>query len=194
MNAPRALPTWSGPVGLAETNSTLTARGLADASRPQRAGSARMPATIRSSAASARRRFRNPGGAAVAPAMVAAGSPAAARSIDVASAVAIASGACRYGRASFMARLVARSPCSGFAGRSTSIATGAPSAGSAGNEPSAMAASQARPISTRARARIEDDGGSRSGSVTARMVAARPLGAPAGDPLGPWYQSGQDPR
>ena len=27
MNAPRALPTWSGPVGLADTNSTLTERG-----------------------------------------------------------------------------------------------------------------------------------------------------------------------
>ena len=27
MNAPRALPMWSGPVGLADTNSTLTERG-----------------------------------------------------------------------------------------------------------------------------------------------------------------------
>ena len=94
MNAPRALPTWSGPVGLADTNSTLTARGFDAGIRPQRAGAARIPATIRSSAASARRRFRNPGRATSAPAMVAAGSPAA-RSIAAASAVAIASGAVR---------------------------------------------------------------------------------------------------
>ena len=34
MKAPRALPMWSGPVGLAETNSTLTCSGCAATTRP----------------------------------------------------------------------------------------------------------------------------------------------------------------
>ena len=63
MNAPRALPTWSGPVGLADTNSTLTERGRTGATRPQPGGSARMDAIVDSSAASRRRTFRKPGGA-----------------------------------------------------------------------------------------------------------------------------------
>ncbi len=63
MNAPRALPTWSGPVGLADTNSTLTVRGRTFVTWPQAAGSARTAAMTDSSAASASRRFRKPGAA-----------------------------------------------------------------------------------------------------------------------------------
>ena len=63
-NAPRALPTVSGPVGLADTNSTLTRRGVGAATRPQLVGEARIAPTVRSRARSARRRFTKPGGTA----------------------------------------------------------------------------------------------------------------------------------
>ena len=53
----------SGPVGLADTNSTLTERRPRGATRPQPSGSARISATVDSSARSARRMLRNPGGA-----------------------------------------------------------------------------------------------------------------------------------
>ena len=62
MNAPRALPIVSGPVGLAETNSTLTLRGRIGATRPHVAGDARIASTVASSARSARWRLMNPGG------------------------------------------------------------------------------------------------------------------------------------
>ena len=82
MNAPRALPTWSGPVGLAETNSTLTERVSTGAVRPQPAGSARIAAMTVSRAAARRCRFRKPGGATSTDAIgdVAAASPASAAS------------------------------------------------------------------------------------------------------------------
>ena len=38
MNAPRAFPTWSGPVGLADTNSTFTERVRVAATRPHAVG------------------------------------------------------------------------------------------------------------------------------------------------------------
>ena len=75
MNAPRALPTWSGPVGLAETNSTLTERPVPSAAvRPQLDGSARIAATVASSASSRSRRLRKPGAATSAAAIGLAGS------------------------------------------------------------------------------------------------------------------------
>ncbi len=86
--APRALPMWRGPVGLAETNSTLTRRGCAARTRPQAPGSASTSATTPSRAASASRRLRKPGGATATEAM---GEPfasaAAASSAAIASAI-----------------------------------------------------------------------------------------------------------
>ena len=52
MNAPRALPMVSGPVGLADTNSTFTVRGELAGTWPQASGSARIASTVRASAAS----------------------------------------------------------------------------------------------------------------------------------------------
>ena len=69
MNAPRALPIVSGPVGLAETNSTLTLRGRIGATRPHVAGDARIASTVSSSAASDTRMLMKPGAAAAADAM-----------------------------------------------------------------------------------------------------------------------------
>ena len=63
MNAPRAFPTWSGPVGLADTNSTLTARGRTGATRPQPTGSARRASIVASRASSRSRMLTNPGAA-----------------------------------------------------------------------------------------------------------------------------------
>ena len=64
-----------------------------------------------------RRRFRNPGGATSAEAIgVEPGSSATRPTTAALSASAIASGAIRYGRASFIARLLAKSPCSASAG------------------------------------------------------------------------------
>ena len=77
MNAPRALPIVSGPVGLADTNSTLTRRGRIGRTRPQDAGLTRTSAIVVSRAPSARRRLRNPGATALTAAI---GLPASARS------------------------------------------------------------------------------------------------------------------
>ena len=110
---------WRGPVGLAETNSTLTCRGWSARVRPQAPGFARMPATSSSRAPSARRMLRKPGGATSTDASRLPAVPASVAS-SAAIASAIRGGAIRYGRASFMGRLVARSPCSGLAGRSIS--------------------------------------------------------------------------
>ena len=97
-----------------------------------------------------RRRFRNPGGATSAEAIgVDAGSSAARPATAVLSASAIASGAIRYGRASFIARLLAKSPWPGSAGCSTSTAGRVASSGSGGSDPSAMARSHARPTASR---------------------------------------------
>ena len=119
MNAPRALPIVSGPVGLAETNSTFTERGRIGATRPQSAGRSSTASIVSSSTTSERRRLMNPGGATTALAIGLPGSAADALRAS-ASASAMASGGRRSGRASFIARFVARSPCSAFAGRSTS--------------------------------------------------------------------------
>ena len=86
----------------------------------------------------------NPGGATSAASMTD-GRPSGpgSRTSLAARSVAISSGARRYGRASFMARFVARSPWSGSAGRSTSTA-GRWSAASSGRAPLRTASSQAR--------------------------------------------------
>ena len=76
MKAPRALPMWSGPVGLAETNSTLMCSGWALATWPQVRPSARMRAAVAARAESATRMFRKPGGATSTEAMGEAGSVA----------------------------------------------------------------------------------------------------------------------
>jgi hypothetical protein len=151
MNAPRALPIVSGPVGLAETNSTLTLRGRIGATRPQVPGAARTASTVSSRTASDRWRLMNPGGAAAADAI---GEPGSADAADSRSTIAsaIASGGRRNGRASFIARLVARSPCSAFAGRSMSTPKAAPS-GIAGSSPAATAAVHAASMASRTRAR-----------------------------------------
>ena len=144
MNAPRAFPTWSGPVGLADTNSTLTERGRIGATRPHAGGSARMPAIVASSAPSSRRMFRKPGAATSAEATgVEAASAVASATSSAASASAIAVGAIRYGRASRIARLLAKSPWTGSAGRSTSTAGRTAPSGQAGNAPPATARSHA---------------------------------------------------
>ncbi len=110
MNAPRALPTWRGPVGLADTNSTLTDRAETGSTRPHSSGAARMPSTTASSAAGLSRTFRKPGGATSTASTGEDGSPVASRTSFAANSVAISIGALRYGRASFIARFVARSP------------------------------------------------------------------------------------
>ena len=176
MNAPRALPIWSGPVGLADTNSTLTDRGRVGATRPQAGGSARIAATVASSASSRRRRLRNPGGATSALAIgVEVGSAAASLVTSAANACAMASGAMRYGRASFIARLLAKSPCAEPAGRSISTGGRVASAGKSGSAPEATARSQARATAARAWVRM---GGEATDSGTSDigirpMVAAR---------------------
>jgi hypothetical protein len=153
---PRAFPTCSGPVGLADTNSTFTERGFAGAgSRPQASGSARTVPIIDSSAVSRSLMLRKPGGATSADATgVAADGSVASAVSSVARAVAIANGAIRYGRASFIARLVARSPWTGSAGRSTSTAGRTASSGHVGSAPAATARSHARPTAAPACARI----------------------------------------
>ena len=61
MNAPRAFPIVSGPVGLAETNSTLTLRGPVGLTRPQASGASRMPSTVAARASGRSRMFMKPG-------------------------------------------------------------------------------------------------------------------------------------
>ena len=94
MNAPRAFPIVSGPVGLADTNSTLTRRGRTGATRPQASGATSAESIVSSRTRSLRRRLRNPGGATSTDAIGLAGS-AAPRSISAASAAAMSSGARR---------------------------------------------------------------------------------------------------
>ncbi len=79
---------WSGPVGFADTNSTLTRRGCAARTRPQAAGFASTCCTNPSRAPSASRRLRNPGGATATEAMGKSAVPAcAASSAAIASAI-----------------------------------------------------------------------------------------------------------
>ena len=154
MNAPRALPIVRGPVGLADTNSTFTRRGRIGCTRPQSPGAARTPAIVCSRARSVTRRLTKPGGAASAAAIGLSPAPtSASRPISSASTWAISSGARRYGRASRIARFEAKSPCSGFAGRSMSTA-GRSSGGSGGSVPAAIARSHARSTAALARVRI----------------------------------------
>jgi hypothetical protein len=61
MNAPRAFPIVSGPVGLAETNSTLTLRGPVGLTCPQASGASRMPSTAAARASGRSRIFMKPG-------------------------------------------------------------------------------------------------------------------------------------
>ena len=122
------------------------ARGSPARAPAHRRGSARTVAIVDSSAVSRSRRLRKPGGATSTDATGVAtdGSVASALS-SVARAVAIANGAILYGRASFIARLVARSPWIGSAGRSTSTVGRTASSGQAGSAPAATARSHARP-------------------------------------------------
>ena len=155
MNAPRALPTWSGPVGLADTNSTLTERGRIGATRPHAVGSARIPAIVDSSAPSPRRMFRKPGAATSAEATGVEPSSLADSAVKAsARAPAIAAGAMRYGRASFIARVLAKSPWAGSAGRSTSTAGRTDPSGQVGRVPASTARSQARSTAARTCVRI----------------------------------------
>ena len=132
-NAPRALPTVSGPVGLADTNSTLTDARPTGGDAAPAPGSARIAAIVRFEGRSVRRRFRNPGGATSTEAIGESRRVGRRRGDSPARRRAIASGAIRYGRASFIARLLAKSPWSGSAGRSTSTAgASASGAGPAG--------------------------------------------------------------
>ena len=149
MNAPRALPMVSGPVGLADTNSTLTDRSRTGSIRPHVAGVFRIAAIDSSRAWSAIVMFTNPGAATPTEAI---GESRTSRpaSISAARTEAISRGALRYGRASFIARFVEKSPYSGRAGRSISIATGC-SPGSAGNVPLAIARAHAWSIVARTR-------------------------------------------
>ena len=88
--------------------------------------------------------------------------PSAASSVSsAASACAMASGAIRYGRASFIARLLAKSPCAGSAGRSISTGGRATSAGHVGQR-----ARRDRPIprARDGRPHLAADRGRRDGS------------------------------
>src|SRR5664280_2761248 len=122
---------WSGPVGLAETNSTLMCSGWAMVTRPQVAGLRRMPCAMAARAWSDSRTLRNPGGATSTAAMGEAGSVAVVATC-AAIALAISIGARRYGLASFKAMLLAKSPRVASAG--CSIVT-AESTGTVGAPP-----------------------------------------------------------
>ena len=99
-----------------------------------------------------------------------------------ASASAIRRGGMRIGRASFIARLVARSPCDGSAGRSTSI-RGRDAASTAGTVPARSARSQASARSVVKRERIErttpTESAAPGSSTLARSVIRRGLRAAA---------------
>ena len=117
---------WSGPVGLAETNSTLTCRGRSARARPQASGSASTPATSSSRARIGQAHVEEAGrrdldGRDRRARRARPRPPAPPRSPRRSAGAPSGSG-----RASFIARLVARSPCSGLAGRS--ISTGGRSA------------------------------------------------------------------
>ena len=160
MNAPRALPIVSGPVGLADTNSTLTFRGRIGRTRPQRVGPARTPCDRRPRARDRpARRLMKPGAATSADAIGLSPAPSALRGRSPsASTRAISSGDRRYGRASLIARFDAKSPCSGLAGRSMSTAGRSSSATAAASAPAAIARSQARSTAARACVRIGGGG------------------------------------
>ena len=181
MKAPRALPTCSGPVGLADTNSTLTERGRpgGDPAPARRVGEDRRRSST-SRAPSRSRRLRKPGGATSAAAIgVPAGSRSASATTSAASAAPIASGAIRYGRASFIARLLAKSPCDRV-GRSLDLD------GGAGRvvRPGGKRAGRDRPIpgapDRRADVRTEGRGCLESGRIRVGHGAASSGGVPDG--------------
>ena len=76
-------------------------------------------------------------------------SPPASRTSLAARSVASSRGERRYGRASFIARFVAKSPCAALAGRSTSIVGRAASSGRGGSAPDSIAAAHARSTAAR---------------------------------------------
>ena len=91
---------------------------------------------------------------------------------DSASASAMSSGDRRIGRASFMARLVAKSPKVTLAGRSTSMAGADVGSSSAGSRPAATASAQARSTAARTRARMAAGAATGSaGMVTGDLLA-----------------------
>ena len=84
----------------------------------------------------------------------------------------MSSGDRRIGRASFMARLVAKSPKVALAGRSTSTAGAVAGSSSAGNRPAATASTQARSTAARTRARMAAGAATGSaGMVTGDLLA-----------------------
>src|SRR6056297_136500 len=138
--APRIWPTCIGPVGLAETYSTLTFCPCPMSDRPYCVPAVRMVRGSPCQTVTASRRLRNPGPATSALAM-----RGSARNF-VASASAMSRGLALAGLASTMAALVAMSPCSGS--RGGSVVTGSVFSPS-GRSPSACKAAMAS--STRAR-------------------------------------------
>ena len=127
----------------------------------------------------------NPGPATLAEVITAAGSEAALASSDSAMAVAIAAGAILSGRASLRARLVAKSPWSGLAGRSTSTSTSIAS-GPDESVPRATASIHAARTLSRTRPRIVGDVSRASSEDISAMVAATRCSS-AG--LCPWIAS-----
>ena len=101
-------------------------------------------------ASSVTRRLRKPGRATSAEAISDVAGPS--RS-DAASASAISRGDLRSGRASFIARFVAKSPNAGLAGRSISTAGAADASSIAGSRPAATASAHACSTAARTRAR-----------------------------------------
>ena len=128
--APRPWPTCIGPVGLADTYSTLTARGALRWPRPNAGPSATTARVTSRSTSGCSRRLMNPG-----PATSTAVTPGSPRSAW-ASVSASARGLDPASLASTNAALVARSPCNGSRGGSiTTLAVSSP-AGTAPSRPS----------------------------------------------------------
>ena len=180
-------------MGFAETNSTFTLRGFTAGIRPHVAGEASTSSTTAAYASSVTRTLRNPGLATSAEAISPA--PAAPRSW-AAMASAMSSGLRRSGRASFIARFVAKSPNVALAGRSISMAGTAAPSSRTGSAPAATASDQARATATLTRARIagagagladwaELDTGVSSGCVRERWAAIVPVwrAGPARSPM-----------
>ena len=93
--------------------------------------------------------------------------------------LAICSGARRRGRASFIARFVAKSPCSGFAGRSISMAGAAAGSSRAGKVPASTVRSHARATASRTCVRIGAAAGLRSTCGTGRSEVVGGSGNPS---------------
>ena len=146
MKAPRAFPTCSGPVGLADTNSTLTERAGPATTLPHAAGSARIAAMVDFERAVAEPQveeawWRDLGRGDRCAVRIAFGFRG-----DL-SGEGRADGEWRHPvRPGELHRQVAREvSVGGSAGRSTSTVGRAASSGQAGSAPAATARSQARP-------------------------------------------------